>query len=121
MEINKVVNHTPHNLKRRIIKKFIRNNCASLFGPEPKQYKVRTFHLMIDEIKRFDRVAAAKLEKMMRVKNRDSVFCYCDNLGGCFKWFQTEDGYNYWEAIYFKLRKQRDQDFNKVMKEIELF
>ncbi|WP_378347279.1 hypothetical protein [Acinetobacter baumannii] len=120
MIINKVVNHTPHKLKRRVVKKGVRKGL-SLLTLTHKDMKVRNFHLMIDEIKRFNKVAAAKLERMMRVKNRDSIFVYCDSLDGCFKWHQTEEGYNFWAEVYQKLRKQRDLDFDQAMAKIELF
>ncbi|UJE34799.1 hypothetical protein vBAbaPP1_08 [Acinetobacter phage vB_AbaM_P1] len=123
MEINKVVNHIPHKLKPRVVKKSLRKNFTpdALFKINHKTIEVRNYHLMIEEVKRFDKVAAAKLEKLMRVKNRDSLFCYGDNLCGIMKWVSTEEGYNYWAEVYEKLRQQRDQDFNKAMDEIELF
>lgn len=124
MEVNKVVNHIPHRLKPRIIKKELRK----LLGTSLKAYlinhdsvNIRNYHLMIKEVKRFNKVAAAKLEKLMRVKNRDSLFCYGDNLCGIMKWIDTEEGYDYWADIYQEFRQQRDQDFNKAMDEIELF
>lgn len=124
IEINKVVNHIPHKLKPRIVKKELRR----LLGISLKVYLVnhssvdiRNYHLMIKEVRRFDRVAAAKLERLMRVKNRSSMLCYGDNLCGVMKWMDTEEGYNYWAEIYQKLRQQRDQDFNKAMEEFDLF
>ncbi|AYD85613.1 hypothetical protein Aci011_004 [Acinetobacter phage vB_AbaM_B09_Aci01-1] len=120
MIINKVVNHIPHKLKRRVVKKSLRNNLY-MFTFEHENLRVRNFHLMIDEVKRFNKVAAAKLEKMLRVKNRDSSFVYCDSLDGCFKWHQTEEGYNFWAEVYQKLRKQRDLDFDQAMAKIDLF
>lgn len=120
MIINKVVNHTPHKLKRRVVKKSLRKNL-SMFTLNYENLRIRNFHLMIDEVKRFDKVAAGKLEKMLRVKNRDSILVYCDSLDGCFKWHQTEEGYNFWAEVYQKLRKQRDQDFDQAMSKIELF
>ncbi|QIW91666.1 hypothetical protein vBAbaMD22_153 [Acinetobacter phage vB_AbaM_D22] len=123
MEINKVVNHIPHYLKPRVVKKKLRGMLMStaMMVLDHKVIEIRNYHLMIDEVKRFDKVAAAKLEKLMRVKNRDSLFCYGDNLCGIMKWVKTEEGYNYWAEVYEKLRQQRDQDFNKAMDEIELF
>lgn len=123
MEINKVVNHIPHKLKPRVVKKKLRGMFMStaMMVIDHKVIEVRNYHLMLIEVKRFDRVAAAKLEKLMRTKNRDSFFCYGDNLCGIMKWMDTEEGYDYWADIYQKLRQQRDQDFIKAIDEIELF
>lgn len=86
-----------------------------------KVIEIRSYHLMVKEVKRFDKVASAKLEKLMRVKNRDSLFCYGDNLCSVMKWVKTEEGYDYWAEVYEKLRQQRDLDFRKSVEEFNLF
>jgi len=114
----KLLNHVPHNLKKRYLKKHegkIKIHRNVLYTPTAFYYK------LIDILRkdvRVEREAYRYLQKRLRLKhvNKSKVQAFTGKLSCDFIWDDSEDGHRYWSLLNLWLCQEYPDFVSEVRK-----